>query len=60
MEVQTEYVHKILRLSLKDKGMMTAVTFSIAVICLYVIAKLTYDMPLFMVISGDSHYNKSK
>lgn len=48
MEVQTEYVHKILRLSLKDKGMMTAVTFNIAVICLYVIAKLTYEKMPFL------------
>lgn len=33
---------------LEDKGIMTAITFGIAVICLYVIAKLTYEKMPFM------------
>lgn len=33
---------------LEDKGIMTAITFGIAVICLYVIAKLTYEKMPFL------------
>lgn len=32
----------------EDKGIMTAITFSIAIICLYVIAKITYKKMPFM------------